>query len=252
MRVRRLVATGALVIVGAVSTAACAAVGDKTTSPRTAATIPADPAAALAAAEAKLGTENVRFQRDAGISGLNLSGQVNAKTKNWEITGTGFVVRRIGTDVYAQASGSTLDLMMLPADTAGHLASGGWIHSGLPVGREQTVVFNDAFPWNLAKPASQLTGITRTGSREFTGTAVFNPSPLGSVRDQKAKARVTADLDEQGRFSKITINASANSVSVTTVFAFTEYGARADITAPAAGKVVEEGNPAYISLLVPA
>jgi hypothetical protein len=199
MRVRRLVATGALVVVGVAGTAACSAIGGKTTtSPRTAATIPADPAAALAAAQAKFGTENVRFEQDAGFSKLDFSGQVNANTKNWEITGTGFVVRRIGTDVYAQASGATLETMVLPADATSHLAAGGWIHSGLPIGGELTVVFNDAFPWNLARPASRLTGITWTGSREFTGTADANPSPLGSARDQITKERVTVDLDEQG------------------------------------------------------
>lgn len=65
--------------------------------------------AALAAAKARLGTESVRFAQDTGSAAADFTGTVNAVTKNWEITGKEFVVRRAGTDVYVQASGKTLE-----------------------------------------------------------------------------------------------------------------------------------------------
>jgi hypothetical protein len=243
-------ATGAVVLVGVTSTAGCSSLSEKTTTSPPTAAIPADPAAALAAAQSKLGSENVRFTLDAG-SGIDFSGQVNAKTKNWQITGTGFVVRRIAGDLYAQASGSTLEMLPLPADAVTKVAAGSWIHSRLPVEHELTVVFNDAFPWNLAKPASQLTEITRTGSRELAGTTVINPLPRGSVSGQTTKMRVTVDLDEQGRFAKITTGPTKNEVASATVFTFTGYGAPADITAPAAGDIVDVDTPIAIYSLAP-
>ncbi|WP_433383710.1 hypothetical protein ACQPZX_22110 [Actinoplanes sp. CA-142083] len=202
------------------------------------ATIPADPTAALAAAKARLGTESARF---AGEGVPSFTGIVNAETRNWEVTGKEYVVRRVGNELYVRASGKTLELMMPSRASYDRLAAGGWVHTRLPNGSELSTVYGDKFPWNLANPATKADGMTKTGTRSFSGKL--------SVTNAKAatEMRVTADLDEQGRFTRIGLTEAAGSA---TAFTFSDYGTKADIVAPPARDVAEEENPSFLSAIV--
>ena len=249
MRARRLIATGMAVLATAVGAGCSAAAGEPiAVSPvsRPPATIPADPVAALAAAKARLGTESARFaQDDGGPRHLGFTGVANAETHNWEITAKEYVVRRVGTDLYIQASGEILESMMLPAETTDRLAAGGWVHTRLPNGRELSAVFNDKFPWNLANAVTLATGVIRISDRSFAGKIPGAAKP-GSPPAARKDLRLSADLDEQGRFTKISVSADP---SHGTVFTFSDFGVRADITAPPPGEVAEEENPSFTASL---
>jgi hypothetical protein len=251
MRAWRLIATIAAVLTAASAGACSATVDGGTTAsqaPWAAATIPADPVAALAAAKARLGTESARFAQDSGSAMVGFTGVVNAETKNWEITGKEFVVRRVGNDLYVQASGKTLDFMLLPPATTERLAAGGWVHTRLPNGRELSTVFNDGFPWNLANPATSANGMTRTGSRSFAGKLIVKDSKPSSTPRPDTDLRVSVDLDEQGRFARISLDAVTKRTEQPTVFTFSDYGTKADLVAPPPpADVVEEDNPSFLS-----
>jgi hypothetical protein len=250
MRARRLIATSAAVL-AVTSGAACSARGNgaagASPAPRPAASIPGDPVAALAAAKAQLGTESARFGEDGGSDLFRFTGVVNAQTKSWQITAKEFVVRRIGVDLYVQASGKTLESMILPRATTDRLSAGGWVHTRLPMYSENSVVFNDAFPWNMANPAIRAGGITRTGGRSFSGKFTGKDSRPSSTPRPSIAFRVTFDLDEQGRFAKISFGSDEGSAGRTTVFTFSDYGMRADVARPPADQVVEEDNPTFLT-----
>ncbi|OJF12766.1 hypothetical protein BG844_18730 [Couchioplanes caeruleus subsp. caeruleus] len=175
------------------------------------------------------------------------TGVVNAETKNWEITGKEYVVRRVGTELYVQASGKTLETMILPPATTAHLAAGGWVHSRLPHGHELSVVFNDSFPWNQAKPATRATGMTRTGTRSFSGKLTVKDSRPSSRQRPSIDMRVGADLDEQGRFARISRDFLTKSPDQSIVFTFSDYGVQADIAAPPPSDVVEQDNTSFLT-----
>lgn len=246
MRARRLLVGGLVVLLAGVATS-CSA-GDEGTAvsqtPRSPAPIPSDPVAALAAAQALLGTESARFTQDTGSDVLDFTGLVDAKTHNWEITGKEYTVRRVGTELYIRASGRTLELMMATPETTDRLAAGGWAHTRLPNGSGLSVVFSDTFPWNLAGPAARATAVTRTGVRSFSGTVSVPEAKYGTQSRNRKDADVDADLDEQGRFTSISLE-NSKVPGNRTLFTFSDYGTRATITAPPPGDVVEEENPSF-------
>ena len=254
MGMRRLVAT-AVAVVTAAAGGGCSASsgggGGASPTARVPATIPADPAEALAAARAQLGRESARFGQDIdGTSGAqDYTGIVNAQTKNWEITGKEYVLRRVGDELYVRADGETLDNMLVTPATAGRMAAGAWAHTRLPVGRELTVVYNDNFPWNLANPAKRATGMTKTDERAFSGSFVLKDTRPVSRPHKDETVRLRADLDEQGRFSRISLD-FGGSPQHHTVFSFSDYGVPADIAAPPAAEVAEEENPFFLSGLL--
>ncbi|MEV6597551.1 hypothetical protein AB0M36_11875 [Actinoplanes sp. NPDC051346] len=172
---------------------------------------------------------------------------MNAQTKNWEITGKEYVVRRVGTELYVQASGKTLESMILLPATTAHLKAGGWVHSRLPNGRELSVVFHDAFPWNQANPATRATGISRTGTRSFSGKLTVKDTRPSSRQRPSIDMRIGAELDEQGRFARVSRDFLAKSPDQNTVFTFSDYGVQADIAAPPPSDVVEEDNPSFLA-----
>ncbi|MEV0899880.1 hypothetical protein [Actinoplanes sp. NPDC049802] len=199
-----------------------------------AATIPSYPAQAIAAAKARLGTESARFSRDMNYEPLDFTGVVNAQTKNWEIRGEDYTVRRIGSELYIRVTGETLRTMsMSPATsvmssaTADRFAAGGWIRTRLPNFRETSVVFNDEFPWNLAGPATRATAVTATGDRSFAGTVTVADHDSLSTRAKEVP--VSVELDETGRFSKITVTTKPDLAMVVT---FSDFGGPSDIMAP--------------------
>ncbi|AGL16895.1 hypothetical protein [Actinoplanes sp. N902-109] len=236
MRAALLTPTGVLILLAAAgcsspTPASPSSAPATNTSPRPTATIPADPAAAIAGAKTKLGTESARFAEDTGTDVLDFTGVVDARTRNWEITGKEWVLRRVGTDLYVQAHGKTLDTMFATPATVDRLAAGGWAHTRLPNGHELMVVYSDDFPWNLVNPATRATALKKTGNRRITGT------------DKSGK--VTIDLDDQGRFSLVNVDSSKTS-SQHLKTSFTTYGQPVAITAPPAAEVAEEENPSFL------
>ncbi|MBL7252974.1 hypothetical protein [Paractinoplanes lichenicola] len=199
--------------------------------------MPSEPAAALAAAKASLGRESARFAQVSVNDRIDYTGVVDAATRNWEIVGKEFVVRRVGQVVYTRVSGSILAEMPAPPETTDRLAAGGWLRTPLPVGHEYSVVFNDAFPWNLANPASRATGVRRVGDRAFAGTLAVK---------EGGKLRVRVDLDDRGRFTGIGLSDAANRK---TTFTFAHFGLRADIAVPPPADVVEADSPFLLSVL---
>lgn len=242
MWVRRVVAAAAVVLVASgVAGCSAAAGGSGTASPAPPpppATIPADPVAALAAGRALLGTESARFAQDDDFDLRDYSGVADVRTGNWEIRGREYVVRRVGTDVFIQATGKMLESMFVAEATRDRLAAGGWAHTRLPNGREYGVVFNDDFPWNLGNPATRATGVTRTGARSFAGT----------VPGRKAELQLKADLDDRGRLTSITVASDKPKGRV--VYTFAEFGVPVAIVAPPPAEVAEEDNPSFTAALM--
>ena len=253
MRARRLIVTSVVVLMAAGGTGCSSAAGGgsiPSQAPPPPATIPSDPAMAFAAAKTHLGTESARFAQDMGSDMLNFTGMVNAETRNWEISGKEYVVRRVGTDLYVRASGKTLEAMMVPPATTDRLAAGAWAHTRLPNGRELSVVFSDEFPWNLASSATRATGITRNGNRTYSGTVSVKDSKYGSRSNKSKNLRLGVDLDDRGRFTRISLDSDASPPGNRTLFTFSDFGVRADITAPPPSDVVEEDNPSFTAALL--
>ncbi|MEV0900701.1 hypothetical protein [Actinoplanes sp. NPDC049802] len=224
----------------AVGGAGCSAAADggvgANPAPSSAAPVPSDPAQAFAAAKDRLGTESARFARDLNYAPLDFTGVVNAQTRNWEISGEDHVVRRIGSDVHVRVTGDKLDTIMMSKAVAAQFAAGGWIRTRLPNFRESGVIFHDEFPWNLTGLATRAKGVTATGDHSYTGMATINEP--GSLSGSTRKLPVRGDLDEAGRFSRITATVTGEGKSdVTRVVTFTDFGGPADITAPPAAEV---------------
>jgi hypothetical protein len=210
--------------------------------------IPSDPVEAFAAAKARLGTESARFARDTSSDALDFTGVVDADTKNWEISGKEYVLRRVGSDLYARVSGNTLkslrdNLLARPA-TIDRLAAGGWLRSRLPQFRETSPILSDEFPWNMAGPAARATAITPTGDRSFSGTLPLGESANGS-RPNIGELRVNVDLDDRGRFTRIAIKANKKP-DASVLFTFSDFGVHADITVPPTEGVAVEENTMYL------
>jgi hypothetical protein len=247
MRVRRLLAIGAVVLLAGCSPAAGGG-AKPSAAPKTPVVIPSDPVAAFAAAKAQLGRESARFATQDGTNRVaSYTGVVNAQTKNWEVTGEEYDVRRVGTDIYLKMSGSVLDNALVQPATHDQLAAGRWVRTRMPGGREVGgVVFNDAFPWNLANPAVNAKSLKRTGPRTFAGVLTIKDSRPVPTRPDIA-APVTVDLDDQGRFARISLNVEPEKKSSPpAVFTFTDLGLPADITAPPAADVLADDDPTIL------
>jgi hypothetical protein len=241
MRFRQIMAVGAVVVVAGCSSAAA-------TSKKPVA-IPSDPVAAIAQAKARLGQESARFsERVPGVAPLTYAGVVNAKTRNWEITGNGYVTRRVGADVYVKLSGALLDQAMLQPATHDQLAAGKWVRTNLPAGRELAVVFNDEFPWNLANPALKSKDLRLSGDRTFAGTFSFGSNIPSATPRPKINAPVTVGLDDQGRFATISVTYDPDKSGPPVVFGFSDFGVQADIKAPPASDVLYDSDVSSLTL----
>ncbi|MEU7905436.1 hypothetical protein [Actinoplanes sp. NPDC049118] len=244
MRVRRLMATGAVVLIAMGGAGCSAGGGSAPAATRLPAPIPSDPSAVVAAANAQLGTESARFALHTGGDGPAFTGVVNAQTKAWEITGGEWVIRRVGTDLYVRASGKTLEGMFL-LQAHQRVAAGGWAHTRLPLGAQYSLVYNDRFPWTGAGNPAVATDLTRVGDRSFSGRASLPGTGAGAGTGTGRPVTVDFDVDERGRFVKV----SSGDETARVVFTFSDFGTAADITAPPPQDVAEEDNPAFLALI---
>ncbi|WP_127502564.1 hypothetical protein [Actinoplanes solisilvae] len=237
----------------AASGAACAnSAVDASPTPRPPASIPADPAAAFAAAKALFGRESVKVALVAGDPAFNYTGVVESGTNNWEVKGDGFVVRRIGPKFYVQggAEWARQDFSLTPA-AVDHLAAGGWVHSAAPEHGYSSTVLADGFPWNLSGSVTRATGFTKTGDRSFEGRMPGRSSnnPVSTQPPRQYEIRV--ELDEQGRFAAIRFEPLPKAPGQSFAYTFSEYGLQAKIAAPPAEDVLETPYSGFLDLLLP-
>ncbi|WP_189330505.1 hypothetical protein [Actinoplanes ianthinogenes] len=221
---------GVLTLAGCTSDAATPG-GTGQPAPMASSALPADPAAALAQAASRLGTESARFTVIFGKgerSEEKASGTVDPATGDWELIGDAYVVRRIGNDLYVKLTAEPRFSVY-----AGQYADdlGKWVHQVAPEPSGTVLAFGTDFPWTPARAASGMSGPARTADRMFQGTV-------------KAGARAatdpvcTAELDVAGRFSRISTDADA--VEPATVLTYSDYGLPVTITAPPAEQTIED------------
>ncbi|WP_089296649.1 hypothetical protein [Actinoplanes regularis] len=102
-----------------------------------------DPAQAVA----RLGQESARFTVVFGEA-EKVSGVIDQATGNWEMTGDGYVVRRVGADVYVKLTGEPPH-SVFPGQYGDDL--GKWVHLAAP---SDAPAFDRDFPWAPARKAA--------------------------------------------------------------------------------------------------
>jgi hypothetical protein len=110
------------------------------------------------------------------------------------------------------------------------------------------VVFNDSFPWDLANPAIKSTDLKLTGDRTFAGTISFGDTFPSSTARPKVTAPIMVGLDDQGRFSTISVTVDPDKSGPPAVFSFCDFGVQADIKAPPAADVLYDDDVSSITL----
>ncbi len=185
-QLRRYVIGGVL-LAGVLTSAGCSP-GDETAAAQPSASA-SSASTDLAGALARLGSETARFTLVFG-EGEKATGVVDPATGNWEMTGNGYVVRRIGSDVYVKLSAEPAH-STYPGQYAADL--GRWVHVTAPA---DGAAFAGDFPWTAARTAA------------------------------------TAELDVDGRFSRVTVPGMTAS--------YADYGTPVQIIAPAADQMIED------------
>jgi hypothetical protein len=181
--IRRYVIGGAL-LAGVLTSAGCSpGNGTAAAQPQVTASSPAD----LAGALARLGSESARFTLVSG-AGEKISGVVDPKTGFWEMTGDGYVVRRIGADVYVKLSAEPVH-SMFPGQYADDL--GKWVHTAVPAG---ATAFGADFPWAPARTASSA---ELDVAGRFSRVTVRDPAMVVSYADYGLAVQVTAPPADQ-------------------------------------------------------
>ncbi|AEV84070.1 hypothetical protein ACWT_3047 [Actinoplanes sp. SE50] len=203
---RRLVA-GSLLLAGVLAAAGCSAHASAQSVP---APTPSGAAPTLAQAATRLGTETARFTVTLGAA-ERATGVIDPATGNWEMTGDGYVVRRIGPAVYVRLTAEPAH-SMYPGQYADDL--GRWVHTTVPT--DAAPAFAEGFPWAAARTLAGQPGAAPGASGRFR---------LGGG---------TAELDVAGRFSRITLTDPAMTVS------YADYGLPVRVTAPPADQVAED------------
>ncbi|GGN83829.1 hypothetical protein GCM10010112_62530 [Actinoplanes lobatus] len=209
-----------------------------TTGPSPVVTIPADPAAALAAASSRLGTQSARFTISYGEGepfGSKQSGVVDPATGRWELTSDSYVIRRIDGDVYVK-------LTKVPATLPEKVytkAIGKWIHQRVPHGAEYSRTFNKDFPWYTGRSVASGTDIVKAGDRSYRGRISFDESIRPSA-DTPQAADFVVELDGEGRITRMSLVAPDAKVSPTDLtYTYTDFGLPVDVSAPPPGEVIE-------------
>ncbi|MEU4562732.1 hypothetical protein AB0F72_30510 [Actinoplanes sp. NPDC023936] len=219
---------GGLVIL-ALSMAGCAQTPGDVEQPEATVSVslPADPKAALAVGAGKLGTQSARIVFTLGDqpSETRLTGVVDAATGNYEVTAEGFVVRRVGDDVWVKVlrMPTREDLFFRQEDL------NKWIKQ-TAFNIETTTTFQAGFPWKLPRgTVTQGTKVTRAGEHSFRGTTIRQESPDGHF---------AAEMDAAGRLTRVS-SGFGQSVDNLFVIEFSDYGLPVNIEAPPASEVIE-------------
>jgi hypothetical protein len=233
--------------VGLVAVAALAACGNDPGPPPSAssapavpsASLPADPAVAVDAAADRLTTEP--FKLKFSSIGSEATGSVDAKGRVSEIdtllpNGATIDVRQFGTDQFVQVTG----------DAAGalHATPGKWMHidtRGLPAGNPLSPERNQAASGaNLLKTATAVR-LDKPGS--YSGRVDLSRGGAtqlpGSISGKLKAVPFTAELDGQGRFTKLVFDLDAVvSGAGQLASSYDDYGVPVNVARPAAGDTV--------------
>ncbi|MBB4742496.1 hypothetical protein BJY16_005955 [Actinoplanes octamycinicus] len=173
-QLRRFTA-GTVLLAGVLTLAGCTS-GTTTSdqagqpAPMVSSALPADPAAALAQAATRLGTESARFTMIFGKgekSEQKTSGTVDSATGDWELIGSAYVVRRIGDDLYVKLTAEP-ELSNYAGQYADDL--GKWVHQAAPAEGGSALALGKDFPWTPARAASGMIAPARTADRIYQGT----------------------------------------------------------------------------------
>ncbi|HET6484401.1 MAG TPA: hypothetical protein VFG35_30755 [Actinoplanes sp.] len=215
----------------------------------------ADPAAvaALTKATSQLGTTSFKVTATSG-AGFKLTGAVDPAQSNGtaDLSATGpnaeinIKTRLAGQDLYLQVPGIT--------------KAGTWTHvdvSRLPEGVNVGLRPGQIDPVNTSKLLSSSTDVRSTGATSYAGTLdLANAVGLAGVSqvtvDQSPAQRVpfTAELDDQGRIAKLTVEIPAvnGQAAQPLEVLYSHYGVPVSVTKPAATEVTEAPDSLYNSL----
>lgn len=248
MRTPRLAGLGlAALAAAAMTVAGCDTSGSSSTSAPASAAAPsasvADPAAvqALSAAAAKLGETSFKVGATSG-SDFTLNGAVDPAqgVGTVDLTATGpnaslnVKTLLIGQDLYVQVPGVT--------------KAGTWTHldvSRLPAGANVGLRPGQVDPVDTAKLLSSATDVHSTGTNAYAGTLDLSKAAgLGVSTTQPQKVPFTANLDDQGRLSTMTITPQSTApIDVR----YSDYGSPVTASRPAASEITEAPDSLYSS-----
>ncbi|BCY10144.1 hypothetical protein [Actinoplanes sp. L3-i22] len=189
-QIRRYVIGGAL-LAGVLTAAGCSPGSSPAAAQPAATASPAlspSPSPDVAGALARLGTESARFTLvfDAKDAKERAAGIIDSASGSWEMTGNGYVVRRIGADVYVKLTAEPVH-SVYPGQYASDL--GKWVHVAAPA---DGVAFDRDFPWAPARTAS-ATQLDTAGRV----SRVTSPDLVVSYSDYGTAVRVVAPPADQ-------------------------------------------------------
>ncbi|SNY54754.1 hypothetical protein [Paractinoplanes atraurantiacus] len=223
----RYMVVGVAVVLGL---AGCAAPENGGREPEAAPSVslPADPKAALAVGAGKLGTQSARVTFRIGTGEWmrdgDLTGVTDETGRTYELTGPGYVIRRIGDDAW-------LKLTTMPKDEDfDEQDLNKWVRQ-TAADLEDTITLGSGFPWKLPQgTVNQGSGITRAAERSYRGTLIRKP---------KAKdGHFAAELDHAGRFTRVT-SGVGESFDNLYVLEFSGYGVPVKLETPPSGDVID-------------
>ena len=243
----------------AAGVAGCSAVGGGTPAPATS----PDPAAVLAAAAGKMGTQPAHFTVSMRFGhGTTHSQHRGHRSRDRELRvrlGLVHDAPRRRPDVYVK-----ITKPFLPGLAAADL--GHWIRRPIPPTSDLTFALAKDFPWAPARRAANGTAITSTGAHSFHG--LFAPSTwatpatgptqdFGETSRWAAQLRGTAwpetpstagpasdpangflvNLDAEGRFIRVRVGLGLQRPPVLT---YSDYGTPVNVTAPPRADLVDD------------
>ncbi len=215
-----------------------------------------DPAAALAAAAAKLSEQSLRFQMEM-IGSITASGAADPKAGTAQMSmdmgalgqGNKIELRKVGNDVYMKFGGAA-------GQALGDRGGKAWMHidaSKLPAGSSFTMMSPDD-PAGTKAMITAMTKVERVGERGFQGSLDLAKSPTynkkGSLGALAGKTLVpfTATTDDQGRLVELTLDMSAMAAASGASAApgggkvkttYSDFGTKVSVEAPPAAEVGE-------------
>ena len=247
MRTSRLAGLGlAALAAAAMTVAGCDTSASSSSAPASSAApsaSAAEPAAvqALSAATAKLGETSFKVSATSG-SDFKLNGAVDPAqgVGTVDLTATGpnaslnVKTLLIGQDLYVQVPGVT--------------NAGTWTHldvSRLPAGANVGLRPGQVDPVDTANLLSSATDVHATGTNAYAGTLDLSKAAgLGVSTTQPQKVPFTANVDDQGRLSTMTITPQSTApIDVR----YTDYGSPVTASRPAASEITEAPDSLYSS-----
>jgi hypothetical protein len=209
----------------------------------TATTAPAEPTDELTAAYAKFSDTPVKFEL-AAVGGIAGTGSIDAKARTSEMSSDlgaagSMVTRQVGNDLYVRTKGQV--------GTAIGGTDGKWMHIDVSkVPDSSPISLKNTDPANTAKLITTATDVTKTGDHAFKGTvdmtkaATANAAALKAMGSKAKAVPFTAETDDEGRLTKLTMNLESIATGAGTMTAtYSDWGVPVKVATPAAAETVE-------------